>query len=173
MSTLPSQHPKLSLHLADQALTPIITSSRSQPQLESLTSLTAAALTAHSAAQRLGLGVPLRMMVEHTGGSSAPLILASFLNPDAGLCSAPIVGLNGSAQTQRTDLPDARPASNTDAEGANVDAAPMLLSLVVAGSSDDALEARRAAARLEKVGGEFQKEWSADLGGEEYGDDGV
>lgn len=39
--------------------------------------------------------------------------------------------------------------------------APVLIGVVVAASSDDAREARRAAARLERIGREFQKEWAA------------
>jgi hypothetical protein len=39
--------------------------------------------------------------------------------------------------------------------------APVLISVVVAASSDDAREARRAAARLERIGREFQREWVA------------
>ncbi|RDA83150.1 hypothetical protein CP532_3184 [Ophiocordyceps camponoti-leonardi (nom. inval.)] len=39
--------------------------------------------------------------------------------------------------------------------------APFLVGLVVAASPDDAPEARRAAARLERVGREFQREWTA------------
>lgn len=39
--------------------------------------------------------------------------------------------------------------------------APALISVVVAATSDDAREARRAAARLERIGREFQREWTA------------
>jgi hypothetical protein len=42
------------------------------------------------------------------------------------------------------------------------DAAPSLIGVVVAGTADEAREARRAASRLEKVGKEFQREWAAE-----------
>ncbi|KAI1162818.1 hypothetical protein F5B18DRAFT_622279 [Nemania serpens] len=45
-------------------------------------------------------------------------------------------------------------------EDENPDAPPMLVGIVVAASSDDTLEARRAAARLEQVGREIQGQWS-------------
>ena len=45
-------------------------------------------------------------------------------------------------------------------------AAPRLVGVVVAASHDEAKEARRAAARLERVGREFQKEWTATLDSE-------
>lgn len=55
-----------------------------------------------------------------------------------------------------TRTPDtARPAT---ADGS---VAPTLISVVVAATSDDAREARRAAARLERIGREFQREWTA------------
>lgn len=49
--------------------------------------------------------------------------------------------------TARTPVDDAGP--------------PVLIGVVVAASSDDAREARRAAARLERIGREIQKEWAA------------
>ncbi|KZZ99067.1 hypothetical protein AAL_02618 [Moelleriella libera RCEF 2490] len=45
------------------------------------------------------------------------------------------------------------------------DAAPMLVGVIVAATSDDAGEARRAAARLERLGREFQKGWLAQADG--------
>ncbi|KAI5860209.1 hypothetical protein GGS23DRAFT_614056 [Durotheca rogersii] len=79
MANLPSQHPHLSLHLTDRALTPLVTSARSAPQLDALGSLSHAALAAHEAAQRLGLGQPRRVLVEH--GRAGPLLLQSFVRP--------------------------------------------------------------------------------------------
>ncbi|KAI8630000.1 hypothetical protein F5Y19DRAFT_67278 [Xylariaceae sp. FL1651] len=45
-------------------------------------------------------------------------------------------------------------------EEVNPDAPPMLVGIVVAPSSDETLEARRAAARLERVGREIQAQWT-------------
>jgi hypothetical protein len=214
MATLPSQHPSLSLHLADTALTPIITSAHSQPQLEALTSLTSAALTSHATLLRLGLGKPQRIMVEHGTG---PVVLHSFLDPEsaaAGTSSAsgtnpnhnPSHGNTTSPNNPGTHHPTDSINAHTNGETAAAAAAnengevtatsngngtgrgpvvgtgngngkalaataaeeeveddtvgaPLLVGLVVAESADDALEARRAAARLEKVGREFQREW--------------
>jgi hypothetical protein len=50
----------------------------------------------------------------------------------------------------------------------NSDAPPMLVGIVVGPSSDDTLEARRAAARLERVGREIQGRW-AELQGQNPG----
>ncbi|CAM1500965.1 Fc.00g101270.m01.CDS01 [Cosmosporella sp. VM-42] len=145
MTNLPSQHPTVSLHLSDVTLTPLITSSSSQSHLESLTSLTTSALTAQTAAQRVNLGRPQRIMVEYPDRGA--VVLQSYLDP--------------------RDVDD-RPAVNGDAETSTSkdekpeDGAPMLVGLVVAGSADDVREARRAAARLERVGREFQKEWAVE-----------
>ncbi|OHE97189.1 hypothetical protein CORC01_07443 [Colletotrichum orchidophilum] len=43
-------------------------------------------------------------------------------------------------------------------------AAPMLVGMVVAATGEEAMEARRAAGRLERVGREFQREWAAEEG---------
>ena len=74
-------------HLADRALTPIISSSRSSSsnhnlqlntQAQALSSLTSTAVTAFDTTSRLCLGLPQRIMVETQ--SSGPIILHSFLN---------------------------------------------------------------------------------------------
>ena len=74
-------------HLADRALTPIISSSRSSSsnhnlqmhtQAQAMSSLTSTAVTAFDTASRLGLGLPQRIMIESQ--SSGPIILHSFLN---------------------------------------------------------------------------------------------
>ncbi|KAI0101772.1 hypothetical protein GGR51DRAFT_311069 [Nemania sp. FL0031] len=78
MANLPAQHPHLAIHLTDRALTPLITSARAPSQLDFLTTLSHTALSAHESAQRLGLGVPQRIMVEHGDG---PVLLQTFLNP--------------------------------------------------------------------------------------------
>ncbi|KAL9943347.1 hypothetical protein D7B24_005149 [Verticillium nonalfalfae] len=275
MTSLPSQHPTLSLHLSDRNLHPILTSARSDTQLEALTSLATTSLTAHAAAHRLALGHPQRLMVEH--GPGAPVVLTSYLDPAAALSSSPAhtptaariassatsprragspsTGAGGivvtgppaassslnpaavaaaadpspstlahSALAPPTDLlaavtlssagsgsgsdptatattssrpngvppPRSRPHTRDSGRAASsaaaaatppakrkqtaphsrsaqdgletsaADAAPMLIGLVVAGTAEEALEARRAAVRLERVAREVQREWTVE-----------
>ncbi len=78
---------QLAIHLADRALTPIISSSRdlsssrhnSQTRAQALSSVTSTAIAAYDTASRLGLGLPQRIMIEMQ--SSGPIILHSYLNP--------------------------------------------------------------------------------------------
>ncbi|KAI1362144.1 hypothetical protein F5Y08DRAFT_313050 [Xylaria arbuscula] len=237
MANLPSQHPNLALHLTDSALTPLITSARAQSHLETLTALSHTALDAYESAQRFGLGVPQRIMVEH--GDDGPVLLQSFLSPRQPTTTTSTNNTNttnnppqqqeqppqhqgalalavenrapatATAYTTSTAEPYLRggagassssssssshshphshsdeqqqalleeqlsnyslnPADNnhnpnlldedstTDAE--DPDAPPLLLGIVVAPSPHEALEARRAAARLERVGREIQGRW--------------
>ncbi|KAK5987543.1 hypothetical protein PT974_11675 [Cladobotryum mycophilum] len=152
MASLPSQHPNLSLHLTDLSLTPLITSSSSRTHLESLTSLTSSAITSQTAVQRANLGKPQRIMVEYP--DSGAVVLQSFLDPRE----------SGGGSGASSD-----PEPGKDDDGRLDDGVPALVSVVVAGSPEEAREARRAAARLERVGKEFQKEWVAqgmDRGGD-------
>lgn len=55
---------------------------------------------------------------------------------------------------------DAAEISDEDSDEENPNTPAMLLGLVAAASSEDTLEARRAAARLERVGREIQGRWS-------------
>ncbi|KAI1402927.1 hypothetical protein F4819DRAFT_485069 [Hypoxylon fuscum] len=206
MANLPSQHPHLSLHLSDRSLTPLITSSRTQPQLGALTSLTHAALSAHESALRLGLGVPQRVMVEH--GAGGPVLLHSYLRadtttttaatnphppPSSSSANTPAAATNGqqtptptaSASDGGAEEPDSverrlqalqlqGSSSVLDSAGAltpthdagagsneeDANAPPMLVGVVVAPNADEAREARRAAARLERVGREVQMRWA-------------
>ncbi|RFU72289.1 hypothetical protein TARUN_9968 [Trichoderma arundinaceum] len=158
MSNLPSQHPTLSLHLTDLTLTPLITSSSSPTHLESLTSLTSSAITSQTTAQRANLGRPQRIMVEYP--DSGAVVLQSYLDPreSGGGCGHSSGSESGSKYKDDHDHdgdPDPVRAAADDA------VAPVLIGVVVAASSDDAREARRAAARLERIGREFQKEWAA------------
>ncbi|KAI1758945.1 hypothetical protein GGR53DRAFT_515400 [Hypoxylon sp. FL1150] len=238
MANLPSQYPHLSLHLADRSLTPLITSSRSRPQLDALTSLTHTTLSAHESATRLGLGSPQRIMVEHAGGG--PVLLQSYLRASpstavpssAGTATATTATINNSnnnnnditaapttlsstttststpmipppagvttngarsATPSSTSSPDARTPVNEAGAGAAAverrlqqlqlgeaevedshDGAPMLVGIVVAPNADEARAARRAAARLERVGREVQARWAEVMqdGGGEAGDAG-
>ncbi|KAI1497111.1 hypothetical protein F5X99DRAFT_413428 [Biscogniauxia marginata] len=263
MANLPSQHPSLSLHLSDRTLTPLISSSRTPSQLQSLTLLSHTALSAHESAQRLGLGAPQRIMVEHGSGDhphqpQGPVLLHMFLSSSSAAVGdggarggvgsrgsdasgrAPTtastntstsksqgragIGVGGAAQQLSSpslsnpprsphhhqgalalaassrggpqdpdgDGPGASYAGDSSAAstitegpstGAGVgaaaaarlrggtgdpeqdddedaDAPPMLLGIVVAPTADEAREARRAAAKLERVGREIQARWA-------------
>jgi hypothetical protein len=172
MTNLPSQHPTISLHLTDVTLTPLITSSSSQSHLESLTSLTTSAINSQSAAQRTNLGRLQRIMVEYPDRGA--VVLHSYLDPREQSCpqrpSASSSTADGTRQSHDGNEDDedeeatrheAAAGYDDDASKAE-DAAPTLIGVVVAGTADEAREARRAAARLERIGREFQREWAAE-----------
>ncbi|KAI9172459.1 hypothetical protein HJFPF1_01961 [Paramyrothecium foliicola] len=150
MTTLPSQHPTVSLHLTDVTLTPLITSSSSPSHLESLTSLAHSALTSQAAVQRANLGRPQRIMVEYPDRGA--VVLQSYLDPHDTAVSS-----SASAAVEPQPSHVAGDASRQDDA-----AAPTLIGVVVAGSADDTREARRAASRLERAGRVFQREWVAE-----------
>jgi hypothetical protein len=79
-------------------------------------------------------------MVEHTVGG--PVVMQSFLRPNAEATA------NGATTEQ-------------EAHGQQEEA-PMLVGIVVGATADDGKDARRAAARMERVGRQFQKEWIAE-----------
>jgi hypothetical protein len=159
---------------------------QSQTQAQALSSLTTAAIAAYDTASRLGLGLPQRIMIETQ--SSGPIILHSYLNPPS-LQRAPTSYLENHevvrdiVEQAREDL---RPLSGTtdtesmgehgessevlvngvsgaegteSAEESNVQPPPILIASVVAPTAADAVAARRAAARLEQTGREFQRAW--------------
>ncbi|KAK8069141.1 hypothetical protein PG994_005757 [Apiospora phragmitis] len=156
MANLPSQHPSLAVHLADRTRTPLISSARSQRQAQALSTLTHSALLVQESAMRLGLGSPQRVMVEHS--SNGPFLLHSFIETDIAQHDAvqeiPAYAQmhpSGSNQTgQLSEIPN----------DSGFDEAPMLLSTVVAPTSESALEARRAGTRLERVGKTIQSSWT-------------
>ncbi|KAI0437772.1 hypothetical protein F4803DRAFT_537366 [Xylaria telfairii] len=98
MSNLPSQHPSVSLHLTDRALTPLITSARDPDHLSYLTSLTQTAQAAYESAQRLGLGPAQRIMVEHGEG---PVLLQTYLSPIPPASRATTPPTNGGGRASR------------------------------------------------------------------------
>lgn len=210
MTNPPALGNHIAIHLADRALTPLISSSgapppsdnppktQSQSQAQALSSLTTAAITAYDSASRLDLGLPQRILIET--GASGPVLLHSYLNPQT--TPRPQSRQARSALGSARDIvgqarEDLRPLSGTtdntsivvqrdeagelvngaahgadyeggseaeeEAEEAEEDNAallpPLLIATVVAGSAGDTMEARRAAARLERMGREFQKEF--------------
>ncbi|KFY23608.1 hypothetical protein V491_02484 [Pseudogymnoascus sp. VKM F-3775] len=74
--------PPLSLHLADTALKPLLsTAALPSSQSKNLRALTTAALSAHTSASRLGLGYPVHILVETKDGG--PVAMHAFLDPEA------------------------------------------------------------------------------------------
>lgn len=170
MAALPSQHPTLSLHLADDALTPLITSSRSRAHLESLTSLATSALSSQTAAQRVGMGAVERIMVEYPGA----VVLQTYLqgsedgNSSNNNRSSTTMTRGGSISTSASKKTTTTTGEGEEGEGEEGEGeeeedmgAPRLVGVVVAGRTQEAGEAKRAAARLERVGREFQSQWAA------------
>lgn len=169
MANLPAQHPNLALHLVDRSLTPLVTSARRQQQAQALVGLSQTALGAHETVQRLGLGVPQRIMVEHA--PNGPVLLQSFLNPGPAASSAPGVPQPSSAVNGQRSRGTAQGSSGHDhistlladpeaVEPEDANSPPLLIGTVIAPTSDAVLESRRAAARLERVGREVQAKWA-------------
>ena len=178
----------LAIHLADRALTPIISSSRdpSSSRYNSQTQVTTTAISAYDTASRLGLGLPQRIMIETQ--SSGPIILHSYLNP-APAQRGPTSYLDNHEAVRNIVVQaqeDLRPLSGTtdtesigddgenrealvngvseaehteDKEESTVPPPPILIASVVAPTAADAVGARRAAARLEQTGRAFQSAW--------------
>lgn len=158
MASLPSQHPTLSLHLTDVTLTPLITSSTSRASLASLTSLTNGALNSRAAAQRANLGTPQRIMVEYPDDGA--VVLQSYLDPIPDASEDKLAPTRAGPE-HRGSTSSIGSMSGLPGQELDEDAVPMLVGVVVAGSSEEAREARRAAVRLERLGREFQREWMA------------
>ncbi|CZS98501.1 uncharacterized protein RAG0_07211 [Rhynchosporium agropyri] len=175
-------HPKadpFGLHVADQALNTILSSSQSEHgsnsqsrrQFNSLSALTTTASTAHDIACRLGLGMPQRIMVETQ--SSGPIVLTSYLHLPDHRELAPTDQSQGRLHLVDQNVSDVgagdAPANGLDVEedgmgnlhdSPSQNRSPLLIATVVASSSAEATEARRAAARLEKIGMDFQRHWT-------------
>ncbi|EPQ66317.1 BgtA-21434 [Blumeria graminis f. sp. tritici] len=190
------ESPRLALHLADRALAPLFSSAdfdtprvpglQSQTQAQALSSLTNTAIIAHDTSLRLGLGAPMRIMVEMQ--SSGPIVLQSFLNPssinnsESDKNSRSLIEIDeepqksidsclGKGTTDRGSngskmcVPDISIANDKDVHGELGDkkpispSPPLLIAVVVAPTSVEAAEARRAASRLVRAGRECQGAW--------------
>lgn len=87
-------------------------------------------------------------MVEYP--DRGPVVLQSYLEPPG-------------TEAQATKTAEDEDESTGGSKPQGDEPAPTLIGVVVAGSADEAREARRAAGRLERVGREFQKEWASDI----------
>lgn len=185
MATAPSSGNAFGLHLSDRALTPILSSSQrsstndsssaSRRQSQALSTLTVATITAYDTASKLGLGLPQRVMIETH--SSGPIVLTSYLHsPGSGRAAAEharghLLPLGGGTDTE--SFSERRVLGEGVVNGEGNDGGigevgeaenkrpqpPPLVAFVVASTSAEIGEARRAAARLERTGREFQREW--------------
>ncbi|SZF03958.1 unnamed protein product [Blumeria hordei] len=190
------ESPQLALHLADGALAPLFSSAdfdtprvpglQFQTQAQALSSLTNTAIIAYDTSLRLGLGAPMRIMVEMQ--SSGPIVLQSFLNPssidnnEGNKNSRSLIEIDGEPQKSiesclgngTTDrgskgskmcVPDLSIANDKDVHEEREDrnpispSPPLLIAVVVAPTSSEAAEARKAASQLVRAGRECQRAW--------------
>lgn len=89
MSNLSTSHPTIALHVSDQTLTPLLSSSQSLqtlsdsnvtvPQAQALNALTSTSITTYETARRLALGLPQRVIIETA--NDGPILLQSYLDP--------------------------------------------------------------------------------------------
>lgn len=107
-----------------------------------------------------------------TSASAAAAAAANSNNtPSSSSSSFPRPAVSGAAAAATSSADSASVATaragatDTGRSGADAeDAAPMLVGVVVAATGEEAMEARRAAGRLERVGREFQREWADEEG---------
>ncbi|PHH80160.1 hypothetical protein CDD80_2698 [Ophiocordyceps camponoti-rufipedis] len=150
MANLPSQHPSLAIHLSDLTLTPLISSSSSASNVGSLSALASSAVATRTSAQRAHLGRPQRVMVEYS--DRGPVVLHTFLDPGDVLVSP--------AEHHGPDANQPHDNGHLNNKDQPQDPCPVLVGLVVAADADEAPEARRAAAKLERIARDFQRQWS-------------
>ncbi|KAG7120254.1 hypothetical protein HYQ44_004750 [Verticillium longisporum] len=81
---------------------------------------------------------------------------------DSGRAPPPAAAAAATPPAKRKQTAPHRRSAQDDLETPATDAAPMLIGLVVAGTAEEALEARRAAIRLERVAREVQREWTVE-----------
>ena len=187
---------KIAFHLADRALTPLISSSpQSQPAISTtsqpesqMQALTTVAITAYDSASRLGLGLPQRIMIESR--NRGPVILHSYLHPPSSHRSLrngngksiieqareELRPLSSGADTERSVAGEEEDSSDIvangihyedgledeadmEGDGSSAQRPPLLIATVVVTSAADTGEARQAAAKLERLGRDFQQEW--------------
>lgn len=119
-------------------------------------------------------------MVEYP--DRGPVVLYSYLDPRDAVDTttnnaAPATSSRpgsapGSSHGVDQRAPRSEPVPAPYSDPRSEDAAPPLVGVVVAGSADESREARRASARLERVGREIQKEWAAESSQERANENG-
>lgn len=118
-------------------------------------------------------------MVEHADGG--PLVLNSFIEPVSSSAAEEDVSAldvdgkvgdeaedNGASNGEGSGGAN-RGGDGPEGDGGDVEDPPMFVAVVVGASAEDGREARRAAARLERVARDFQREWTAEETGETAG----
>lgn len=209
MATIPRSHPALSLSLSDSLLTPLLSSASDGSSIHTNGSVAAAqqdlqstSLTVYATARRLGLGKPLRVMIETA--NNGPVVLQSYISPPSvgsqskdgadavhgmediiattrhslqfvssrtihqdtdndptnGAMLADTPENNDSEDVPgQDDVPQSEEGlEDTDEEESGDELSKVLVATAVGPSSRHLRDARRAIAKLEKLGTEFQQE---------------
>jgi hypothetical protein len=167
---------QLTFQLSDRALTPILSSSKPASQKR----LATTAISSYDYASRLGLGLPKRLIIETNTG---PIILYSYLTPtplerqrrhQVGTVEQTRRSMRSLEDNSEEHMQRAEAANESDEAVRNSVAEPhleesdellsetttQLFVSVIAPNATYFAEARKVAARLERVGLQMQREAS-------------
>lgn len=152
-------------------------------QADALADLTTTSVAAYDTASRLGLGLPQRIMVESV--DNGPVIVHSYISPPRSQSAPMNEDAMGAALVKQTRAL-LRPVSQQTDVGAGQGGQddhygrhdisrddeeeeesegfepPLLIATVIAPSGAEAVQARRATTKLERIGREFQRQWQQD-----------